>query len=66
MARREFLVTLLLTGFLGLASYQADGQPPSPSLRASDMTEEHWINSPPLTGENLRSHVVLLEFWTYG
>jgi hypothetical protein len=49
-----------------LASYQTDGQRLSPEQLASDMTEKGWINSPPLAVENLRGHVVLLEFWTYG
>ena len=25
-----------------------------------------WLNSDPLTPENLRGRVVLVEFWTYG
>jgi hypothetical protein len=37
MIRRGFLATLLLAGFLGLASYQTDGQPLSPDQLASDM-----------------------------
>ena len=33
---------------------------------APEITNEVWINSEPLTLEDLRGQVVLLEFWTYG
>ena len=42
----------------------ASGAPPAPAFthtRAKD-----WINSPPLTLRDLRGHVVLVDFWTFG
>jgi hypothetical protein len=66
MVQRWFLATLLVIGCLGLAGLQTDGQPLSSGQLTSDMPEKGWINSPPLAVENLRGHVVLLEFWTYG
>jgi thiol-disulfide isomerase/thioredoxin len=33
---------------------------------APTFAEGNWINSDPLTLENLRGHVVLVEFWTFG
>ena len=44
----------------------------SVQARASDRMPDtitatgQWLNSPPLTRENLRGKVVLVEFWTYG
>ncbi|MFZ2541111.1 MAG: thioredoxin family protein, partial [Gallionella sp.] len=44
----------------------------SAQARASDQMPElitvksQWLNSPPLTSDNLRGKVVLVEFWTYG
>jgi hypothetical protein len=34
--------------------------------RAPEISNEVWINSPPLRIADLRSKVVLMEFWTYG
>lgn len=33
---------------------------------APELTNEIWINSPPLRLEDLRGQVVIVEFWTYG
>src|SRR6476620_6685981 len=41
------------------------GQPPSQSELASLGRADAWLNSPPLTAENLRGKVVLVDFWTY-
>ena len=57
-----FLIFLILA--LNAASRRVEarliGQP------APEISNEVWINSPPLRLENLRGKVVLLEFWTYG
>ncbi len=34
--------------------------------QAPEISNEVWINSPPLRIADLRGKVVLLEFWTYG
>ena len=33
---------------------------------APDIAGERWINSQPLTIGDLRGHVVMVEFWTFG
>lgn len=33
---------------------------------APELTNELWLNSPPLRLEDLRGQVVIVEFWTYG
>ncbi len=34
--------------------------------QAPEISNEVWINSPPLRMADLRGRVVLMEFWTYG
>ena len=34
--------------------------------QAPEISNEVWINSPPLRIADLRGKVVLMEFWTYG
>ncbi len=34
--------------------------------QAPEISNEVWINSPPLRMADLRGKVVLMEFWTYG
>ena len=58
---------LLATGCSGgvqaapTASAQAASAPLAPEFKGIN----HWINSEPLTMEQLRGKVVLVEFWTY-
>ncbi len=40
---------------------QLDDEGPMPSLAGA----VQWLNSPPLTAEGLKGHVVLVDFWTY-
>ena len=47
------------SGALNLAALPVEGQ--LPSLAGA----VEWINSPPLTAEQLRGKVVLVDFWTY-
>jgi hypothetical protein len=50
---------------VGLAS-PAGAQAPRLGERAPDFSDGGWINSAPLTLDELRGRVVLVEFWTYG
>ena len=43
---------------------QAITKPKGPA--APEIVSNTWLNSPPLTRENLRGKVVVVEFWTYG
>lgn len=58
---RRFLLLCLIISPLSLAT-QLDPQP-LPQFTAS--SEQDWINSPPLTREQLRGKVVLLDVWTF-
>ncbi len=40
--------------------------PAAKARRAPDLIDGKWINSKTLKAEDLRGHVVLLEFWTFG
>jgi hypothetical protein len=39
--------------------------PPAGPL-APELTIETWLNTGPLTRADLRDHVVLIDFWTFG
>jgi hypothetical protein len=52
------LIALLLTG---LAAAEIPMGRAAPELAAGA-----WINSEPLTLQQLRGRVVLIDFWTYG
>ena len=60
---RTWLVALALTvsGLTGLAMAQIPVGRAAPDLAAGA-----WINSEPLTLQQLRGRVVLIDFWTYG
>src|SRR5262245_26835183 len=66
MARRGYLIALLLTGLFGWVGSPTHGQALRPGQLAADLTRGPWSNSPALSMEGLRGRVVLLEFWTYG
>ena len=34
--------------------------------QAPEIVSNTWLNSPPLNASDLRSHVVVVELWTYG
>jgi hypothetical protein len=64
---RRLGLTLVL-GLLALGAWRHDAvaQGPRPGQTAPEITAGRWINSAPLTLEELRGRVVLLEFWTFG
>ncbi|WP_158929406.1 cytochrome c biogenesis protein DipZ [Acidisphaera sp. S103] len=54
----------------GPTMMMAAAQPPAASLPVEGQLPSlagavDWLNSPPLTAESLRGHVVLVDFWTY-
>jgi thiol-disulfide isomerase/thioredoxin len=54
-------LSLLLVGTVIVAKQaSASDQFPDPVSATAQ-----WLNSPPLTSEDLRGKVVLVEFWTY-
>ena len=55
------LTKLLLSPFGSSAEYKSSESAAAPELSAGD-----WINSEPLKLQDLRGHVVLIEFWTFG
>ena len=55
------LTKLLLSPFGSSAEYKSSESAAAPDLSAGD-----WINSEPLNLKDLRGHVVLIEFWTFG
>jgi thiol-disulfide isomerase/thioredoxin len=52
---------LLVAATIVSAKTSANDQVPDPVSATAQ-----WLNSPPLTSEDLRGKVVLVEFWTYG
>ena len=52
---------LLMVLFFGAAA-----QAPRDGVPAPEIAGGPWINSRPLTMQELRGKVVLVEFWTYG
>jgi thiol-disulfide isomerase/thioredoxin len=54
------LTKLMLNSFASSAEYETAESVTAPELAAGD-----WINSEPLKLNDLRGHVVLVEFWTF-
>jgi thiol-disulfide isomerase/thioredoxin len=66
---RLFAVVALLAAIAALSHLShADTAPPAPSAptTAPEFTGiNHWLNGPPVTMQQLRGKVVLVDFWTY-
>ncbi len=58
------IATLLISNPWTAGARQIDAPWAAPELTHGD--PQNWINSPPLTLEDLKGKVVLLDFWTYG
>jgi thiol-disulfide isomerase/thioredoxin len=56
------LIGLLATGWISVSANAGDV---SPRIPAPDFQANVWFNSPPLTLEQLRGKVVLVDFWEY-
>ncbi len=54
-------LTPVLVALLGTSGAALQIGAVAPTIKSSQ-----WINSPPLTAEDLSGQVVLVEFWTYG
>jgi len=52
-------------GAMMMMSATAPGAGAGPQMMPDLSGAIAWINSPPLTGEQLKGHVVLVDFWTY-
>lgn len=64
MSPRKLFVPILAAALV-LAGTRPDAHAQAPR-KAPDFTGiAHWINSPPLTMQQLRGKVVLVDFWTY-
>ena len=61
MSTTKRALALGLAALLAAATHLASAESP---LRSLDGTRQ-WINSPPLTSDQLRGKVVLVDFWTY-
>jgi cytochrome c biogenesis protein CcdA/thiol-disulfide isomerase/thioredoxin len=48
-----------------MMSSKAPGAAAGPQMMPDLSGAIAWLNSPPLTGEQLKGHVVLVDFWTY-
>lgn len=62
---RQSFWALTLAVFLGAVGIRSAGAIPH-GKAAPEIAGSSWINSAPLTINDLRGRVVLVEFWTYG
>jgi hypothetical protein len=59
-------IVATLFGVLAVVFAASGGAQPAPGRPAPAITAGRWINSPPLSIDELRGRVVLVEFWTFG
>ena len=65
--RRRFVSWILFSVTLTTWSFwPTHGQPFATGKPAPDISGGPWLNSNPLTINDLKGRVVLVEFWTYG
>ncbi len=66
MTRRPLRPLLALAALAALATPAAPGDAAPPLPRFDEPRPERWMNSGPLTVDDLRGHVVLVDVWTFG
>ncbi len=66
ISKRLFYMRVFLFLFIALAVALTAVEARLIGRQAPEISNEVWINSPPLRIADLRGKVVLLEFWTYG
>ncbi|HWX25604.1 MAG TPA: hypothetical protein VN083_11200 [Vicinamibacteria bacterium] len=64
-AQPAFLASALASGLLFLLAPRAAAGPPTPAPAFPERRPDRWIGQP-LTWEDLRGKVVLLDIWTFG
>jgi hypothetical protein len=68
MARRVAggIVSAFAVGVVAVMLAVSSTAQPAPGRPAPAITAGRWINSGPLSIDELRGRVVLVEFWTFG
>ena len=66
ISKRLFYLRVFFLLFISLAVALPAVEARLIGKRAPEISNEVWINSPPLRLADLRGKVVLMEFWTYG
>jgi hypothetical protein len=65
--RRRFVCWILFTiALMTWCFWPTHGQPFATGKPAPEISGGPWLNSKPLTINDLKGRVVLVEFWTYG
>ena len=66
MGRRSAFWLVFSIALLGLTLWSVSGHSFRAGQAAPEISSGPWVNSAPLTINDLRGRVVLVEFWTYG
>lgn len=66
MLRQTALYLILIIAWAVAGFWSPNARAFSPGKTAPDIAGGPWINSNPLTLNDLKDRVVLVEFWTYG
>ena len=64
--RIPLIAGIFALAVLSIPSVQARDLAPRPAPAFTHRDGSEWLNSPPLTLEQLRGQVVLIDFWTFG
>jgi len=69
LIQHKSIYLFLIIGFASLASafvYAKKTNPPTQMPGFTQTEESAWINSEPLSVEDLRGKVILIDVWTFG
>lgn len=66
LSKGVFYLRIFFFQFIALAVVSPAVEARLVGKHAPEISNEVWINSPPLRIADLRGKVVLMEFWTYG